>query len=192
MKTRRLFFVWLLLMVVSFAGCGLHQESPKLKYSEGGEVSFTATVVEIDYQARYVTLKGPNGNLVTIYVDEDAYNFDNVEVGDLVDILYHRSVAVYLQKSTGEASAVSGSGIVKAPKGQKPEASLYDVVAVKAKVENIDYANRIVDIRGPFGNLITVEVDESVKNFEKIKIGDDVLAHYTEAVALKVKPAEKD
>jgi len=172
-------------------GCGLFNEGPKPEFAAGNEISTTATVVAIDYKTRHVTLKGPDGNLTEISVGEDAYNFDQVVIGDLVDITYLQSVALYLQKSTGEQpSAVTGSGMVRAPKGQKPEGVAYNVLEVKATVENIDYANRTVDIRGPYGNLKTVVVNETVKNFDNVKKGDEVIVRYTEATAITVRPAE--
>lgn len=169
------------------SGCSILH--PKPQFESGEEVSVTATVVAIDYPSRMVTLKGPQGNLMDIFVGEDAYNFDQVKVGDLVDITYSRSVAVHLQKAGGEPSAVSGSGVTRAPKGQKPESTFSNVVEITARVENIDYDNRLVDIRGPYGNLIQVEVDDSVKNFKNIKKGDEVVVRYVEAVAISVRPA---
>lgn len=179
---------WVLMFSFLISGCGMMH--PKPQFEAGEEVSIMATVEAIDYKSRVVTLKGPQGNLVDISVSEEAYNFDQVVVGDVVNITYSRSVAVSLQKTTGATSAVSGSGMVRAPKGQKPEGTISNVVEIKAKVENIDYTNRIADIRGPHGNLIQVEVDETVKNFDNIQKGDDVVVCYIEAVAISVRAAE--
>ena len=55
----------------------------------------------------------------------------------------------------------------------------------------IDYTNRLVDIRGPYGNRIEVEVDKDVKNFNNIKKGDEVFVRYAEAVAISVRPTAK-
>jgi len=188
-KVQSFVFAVSCVLAVSFLISGCSMMHPKPQLEAGEKVSITATVEAIDYQSRLVTLKGPKGNLVVISVGEEAYNFDQVVVGDLVDITYSRSVAVYLQKTTGATSALSGSGMVRAPKGQKPEGMVSNAVEIKAKVENIDYANRIVDIRGPYGNLIQVEASETVKNFNNIKKGDEVVVRYMEAVAISVRPA---
>ena len=169
-----------------FSGCAKH---PKPQFTAGDEISVTATVVAIDYPARRVALQGPEANIVVIAVGEDAYNFDQIEVGDIVDITYSRSVALSLHKSASEPSAITGAAVTKAPKGQKPEGRISNAVEITAKVEDIDYANRLVDIRGPYGNLIEVEVEEDVENFENIKTGDDVVVRYIEAVAISVRPA---
>jgi hypothetical protein len=157
----------------------------------GHEVAFTATVTAIDYENRKVTLTGPNGKTTSLSVSDDAYNFKNVVVGDLVDINYYSSVVVNLEKDDGsEPSHMSQKGIVRAPEGQKPEGVIYDVVDLEATVENIDYENRTVDLKGTYGNVITIEVDEKVENFNNVKKGDIVNAQYTEAVVISVRAAE--
>ena len=53
-----------------------------------------ATVEEIDYKARTVTLKGPEGNAVTLKVGPEAKRFDNVKKGDEVYVSYTVSTAI--------------------------------------------------------------------------------------------------
>ena len=171
------------------ASCPLKNEKPARAMGE--EVSITATVESIDYQTRNVTLKGPEGRSVTLVVSEEAYNFDQVTVGDLVDINYVEAVVIQLETDeSAEPFHAKQKGMVRAPKGQKPEGVIYDVLDVKAIVEDIDYENRTVDLRGTYGNIISVTVDEKVKNFDNIKKGDVVKARYTEAVAISVRPAD--
>ena len=175
-----------LMVTLIISGCAKHHTP---EFSEGEEMSVTATVAAIDYSARRLALQGPEGNIFVIAVGEEAYNFDQIQVGDVVDITYTRSVAVSLQKTGDDASVTSGSGMTRAPKGQKPEGRIANEMEITAKVEAIDYANRLVDIRGPYGNLIEVQADDSVKNFDKIKKGDNVVVRYIEAVAISVHPA---
>jgi hypothetical protein len=156
-----------------------------------GEVrSVTATVADIDYAARQATLKMPDGSLVPIAVSEAAYNFDQVKVGDLVDITLTQSVAVKLEKDSGGQAGVStSSGIERAPKGQKPQGTIYNYIDVRAKVVDVDYKTRTVNLSGPDGKVFPVVVDQDVQNFETVKVGDTVLVRYTEAMAISVKPA---
>lgn len=171
------------------SSCAKSVEKPSRVIGE--EISFTATVEAIDYQSRNVTIKGPKGRSVSLSVSEDAYNFNQVEVGDLVDVNYFASVVIKLQKDDSvEPSHIKEKGIIRAPEGQKPEGIMYDVMDVRAVVEDIDYENRTVDLRGTYGNIITVEVDERVENFHNIKKGDVVSAQYTEAMAISVRPAD--
>jgi hypothetical protein len=44
----------------------------------------------------------------------------------------------------------------------------------------------MVTLTGPAGNSVTIKVDDSVQNFNRIKTGDQVVVRYTEALALSV------
>jgi hypothetical protein len=155
----------------------------------GQVTSVTATVADIDYKTRRVTLKMPDGKTVPVTVSEAAYNFDQVKAGDLVDIAYTQCIAILLEKDTGQAPVSASSGLERAPKGQKPQGVAYTTMDVRAKVVAIDYTKRTADLSGPDGKIFPVTVDNSVPFFENIKVGDDVVARYTEAIAISVRPA---
>ena len=148
--------------------CCKDKAKPSMDLSEA--ISVVATVESIDYDSRHITLKGPQGNSTTLYVDEEAYNFKEVEVGDTVEISYLASLAINLEKGSGkEASVAVGAANTRAPEGQKPEGAAYNVIDVLAVLEDIDDEDRTVDLRGPRGNVITVGVDNNVENFKNIK-----------------------
>lgn len=73
----------------------------------------------------------------------------------------------------------------------KPSVVLDDTVSIKAMVESVDYAKRALVVKGPSGNLVNVDVDESVKNFNQINKGDEVLVDYYESVALFVRKSNE-
>jgi len=54
-------------------------------------------------------------------------------------------------------------------------------VDLNARVVGIDAAARTVTLKGPEGNVVDVVAPDSVKNFAQIKLGDLVVAHYSEA-----------
>lgn len=195
-RNTKLFTIVLALFVLSAAvsGCShccKDKTKPSMDMSEA--ISVVATVEAIDYDTRHVTLKGPQGNSTTLYVDEEAYNFKEVEVGDNVEISYLASLAINLEKGSGKnPSVVVGNANTRAPEGQKPVGAAVNTIEIIAVVENIDYKNRTIDLKGPRGNVITVDVDEDVENFKNIKKGDEVTATYTEAVAISVRPADEE
>ncbi len=61
-----------------------------------------------------------------------------------------------------------------------------DVVEIIATVESIDKENSKVKLKGADGNVITLKVDPSMADMEKIKVGNTIHARYTEAVAVSV------
>jgi Cu/Ag efflux protein CusF len=64
--------------------------------------------------------------------------------------------------------------------------SLSDTETVTATVEKIDPAKRLLTLRSPSGDLVTVQVDPAVVNFPQIKVGDKVSATYTESVLVQL------
>jgi hypothetical protein len=64
---------------------------------------------------------------------------------------------------------------------------LKDRMSIKATVEAIDHTNRTVDLKGPQGNVVSFDVDESVTRFDSMKVGDIVTANYYESVAYQIQ-----
>jgi hypothetical protein len=64
---------------------------------EVNTVEVVATVEAIDYKARTVTLKGPEGNTRTLKVGPEAKRFDNVKKGDEVYVSYTETTAISVQ-----------------------------------------------------------------------------------------------
>lgn len=135
-------------------------------------VKITATVEAIDYAKRTVTLKGPEGNTVTLKVGEAARNFDQVKVGDQVVAQYFESVALDVKKPSGQPSAGETTMVQRAPRGAKPEGVVVHTTELTATVEAIDYTKRTVTLKGPEGNTVTLKVDKSAKDFKNVKKGD--------------------
>ncbi len=72
----------------------------------------------------------------------------------------------------------------KAPPGKIGSS---EAVMVRATVEAIDPAARTVTLKGPRGKTFTVSVDDKVVNLAGVKVGDEVLATYYEAIAFELK-----
>jgi len=66
-------------------------------------------------------------------------------------------------------------------------AAVVDVIKVTATVESIDYAKRLVTLKGPEGNLVAFKAGEAVRNLDQVKVGDKVVAVYLESVAVFVR-----
>jgi ribosome maturation factor RimP len=64
----------------------------------GQQVTVTATITAIDKKAHTATIKGPEGNSVTVKA-RDPKNLDKVKVGDHVEITYTEALAISLDRS---------------------------------------------------------------------------------------------
>ena len=116
-------------------------------------ITLTATVEAIDLEKRLVTLKGPEGNTVTLEVNEQARNLAQVKVGDQVQAEYYESVALYAQKPDGSLPAAAEmAAIERAPAGEKPGMAAVKSRVITATVESIDLEKRTVALKCPEGN----------------------------------------
>jgi Cu/Ag efflux protein CusF len=153
-------------------------------------VSVTATVEKVDMNSREVTLKGPEGDIVTIAVGPEVRDLEQVKVGDKVTIDYTQAVALALSPVRGgEEERGEVSALERAPEGEKPGGVLSRRVDVRATVESIDTKKREVTLKGP-ERTVTLAVGKDI-DLSKIKVGDQVLASYSEALAVSVKPSDE-
>jgi len=162
---------------------------PGVFMAEGA--SITATVEAIDYDKRTVDLKGPKGNVVTLKVGPEVKNFNQVKTGDRVTAKYFESTAILVRKPNEPPFAEQGSSVQVAPKGAKPGAVAVETSEMTAVVDDINYKTRTVTLRGPQQKTVTLKVDKSVKRFNEVKKGDEIVVRRTEAMAIDVKPAKK-
>jgi len=162
-------------------------ESDKPGVVVADSVVVKATVEKIDYEKRVATLKGPTGDMIDIKVDKAAKNLDQVKVGDQVIAEYVETMAIFVRKSNEPAGATEAAMVEVAPKGKKPAGIVVNTTEVTATVEAIDYQNRTVTLKGPSGKMATLNVDPRVKKFKQVKVGDELVVRYTEAIAIKVQ-----
>jgi hypothetical protein len=150
-------------------------------------VTLQAKVVAIDLADRKVTLE-KNGKKVTLTVDKSVVNLPQVKVGDLVQVHYLDSVAISVV-GPGETPTVQGGGMVAlAPKGQMPGGIVAKSVQVTAKILKIKPKKRKVLLEWPDGSKRWIKAGQQVEHFDKLKVHDQVVVTYTEAVAIDVQP----
>ncbi|HTP45590.1 MAG TPA: hypothetical protein VMQ50_01540 [Casimicrobiaceae bacterium] len=151
-------------------------------------VKLTATITKIDRATRAVTLKGPQGKEVTITAGPEVKNFDQMKVGDQVDVEYVEALTLELKKGSTQVVGRSVTDVAGAAKpGQMPGAAAGRQVTVIAEVVGLDPATQTVTLRGP---QRTVDLKLRDPNqYKLVALGDKVEATYTEAVAVSVQPA---
>ncbi|HZF20307.1 MAG TPA: hypothetical protein VE008_11445 [Burkholderiales bacterium] len=145
-------------------------------------------VVNLDRQARTVTIQGTKGNLVTLKVPKESQNFDQVKIGSTFKVKFVEAVAVALQRG-GMASASASQTVRLAPKGGTPGGVVVSTAQISATVEAIDYASREVAVKGPRGNILAFRVADNIQGFSDIDIGDSITLVYTEAMAMEMLPS---
>ena len=151
-----------------------------------GTAKVTATVVEIDPATRTVTLKDKKGHIVDVEVGEEARNFDQLKVGDVVTTEYREAMSLSLSKTSGPRSASERTLEQRSSPGAKPGGTIGREITVMADVVAVNAKAKTVTLKGPHNTVdVIVEDPEQMKNIRK---GDQVQVVYTEAVAISVTP----
>jgi hypothetical protein len=148
-----------------------------------------ATVDAIDVAKRQVTLKGPDGKVKTLTAGPEVRNLEQVKVGDRVTVGYLEALSLTLKKDgkelRGTSSTTDGA---RAAAGERPAGVIADQVKVVADVIAIDAKTQTVTLRGP-KQVVELGVADP-EQFKLIKVGDQIEAVYTQALALSVEPAK--
>jgi hypothetical protein len=186
MKTRMI--AVLIGLSLTASACLMGMESGGIGGVELGDgIVVTAEVVAIDRADRTLALRGPDGNVVSLEITQEARNFDQIKIGDQVRAEYYESVAVYIGKHGEKPEVKAGVVAARASKGDKPAAVSVEAVDVSAIVKSINRTKRTVSLELPHGQRVTSRVDKSVKAFDTLKVGDSIHVVYTEAIAISVE-----
>ena len=190
--------------LVLAASAGTAQENPQSnaplemkstgtpgKVAGSRSLKVTATVKALDMTSREITLEDAHGKTGSFKVGPEVRNLDQVHVGDKVVVRYTQGLMMQMQ-APGEAPVEPEAAVTagRAAQGEAPAAGAAAAIRATVTITAIDMKNRMVVIQGPQGNLYQVKAGPEV-HLDKAKVGDQLVATYTEAVAVTVEPAKK-
>jgi hypothetical protein len=220
MKSTR-FFLALFVAVVLTVGTGAIAQSQSLQESESSTAqiqdgvaggTFTSTfelsarVTAIDTNSRTLTLLEPGGEERIITVGPEAANFDQVDVGDVVNAVVIEELVVgilpehaaapqggavkslgYVDTDDVEAMPDGTAGIVAlAARGSQPGGMIATTTQVTATVAAIDEENRTATLRTDDGGTRTIPVRDDI-DLSMHKVGERVVFQATEMIAISVE-----
>jgi Cu/Ag efflux protein CusF len=148
-----------------------------------------AKITKIDHKTREITLKGPQGNELTVEAGPEVRNFAQLKPGDTVDVQYVESLVLELKKGGGmPVERTEEHATTSAKPGETPGAAGGRRITVVGDVVDVDTAASKVTVKGPKRTVVLDVTDpEQLKMIAK---GDQVQATYTEAAAVSVIPAK--
>lgn len=151
-------------------------------------VAVQAKVAAIDRAQRRVTLVDASGGEAAFQADEAVRNFDQIQVGDeMVGKLVEALVLEVRQPTPEEAAA--GLAVLevaaRAEPGQRPAGLYVRQITAVLTIDALDREARTATLRGPAGNARVVPV-RNPANFDRVDVGDEVVATYTESLSLEV------
>jgi hypothetical protein len=180
-----------LLMTVGFSWAAVAQDKPYLFQSR--TASIQAVVEEIDHDTRLVTVRKPDGSLLTFTPSAEVRNLDQVSVGDVLHAEYTQSVRITVASVEGAQAGSAGvTGIARAEKGDMPGMAAIDSQITVATVADIDLEANTYKLEFDDGT-INEYVALNPENLKMAEIGDIVIIEVTETLAAAVEevdPAE--
>lgn len=146
----------------------------------------SAKVTAIDQTNRKVTLLWPDGDKDTIKVGPEAINFDQVKVGDMVNVIVTEELVIYLDEEGASAPDGAAAMVALAPKGEQPAGLVAETAQVTATVTAINTTKRTATLRFEDGTTKTFPVRDDI-DLSMRKIGEKVVFRVTEMIAISVE-----
>ncbi|MCK5915591.1 MAG: hypothetical protein KAG92_05590 [Deltaproteobacteria bacterium] len=189
--SKKIISVLAVLIVMGISACATEkpasQQEAEVLSQEAELLVVEATVEEIDYKTRKVTLKDAEGELVTITASEEAGKLDHVKKGDILIIEYLESVEISILRSDAIAAGATGEVVIAEPENSEKPAKLFGAqIDVILTVEAIDLENETVTLKDGEGNVETVK-PRNPENLKKGKVGDKVKITVTEIIGYQIK-----
>ncbi len=154
--------------------------------SEVQPVHVKAEIVGIDPGSRTLTLKGPGGNAVVVLVNQEVAGFDQLKIGDRVDVLYKNALLLKAEKVTGADKGIRARVDTQVYAPASGGFASARQVEVLATVQKIDHKKRLVTLRGAYQTQ-TLHAGPDV-DLKGVKVGDTIHAVFVSAAAVQVTP----
>ncbi len=152
-------------------------------------MSVEAIVTEIDLETRQVSLKGPDGNIITLTASEQVVKLEDVNVGDALRATYLAALEGELREPTEEELAqpyvvVNDSGAGEAD-GQ-PVAGAARIIHAVCTIEGMNRLLGTVTIMDPNGKVHVI-ADVEPEKMSNVTLGQTIVMTFSEALALTLE-----
>jgi Cu/Ag efflux protein CusF len=175
------------LLTLALAVPGIASAQPQV--TKSNTVRGTATIQAIDATTRNVTLKTKDGSEETFKAGPEITRFNELKVGDTIEVTYVESLVMRVQKPGEKPAATTGDAALTRNTGQ-PGATLGAQMSTTVTVKAIDPSIPSITVVTEDNRTVTRKVEDK-KNIEGVKVGDKIAITYTEALLMSVAPAKK-
>lgn len=143
-------------------------------------------IAEVDKAKKQVVLEGPEGQKVTLRVN-NPYNLKAAKVGEPVVTRFYEVVTIRKKRPDEVVPSASlKEGIATAKPGGVPGAVAEQQASLLVSVAAIDEANGTVTIKAPDGTVEKVKARDP-KNLKQLKVGDDLVVTLARAIAISLE-----
>jgi hypothetical protein len=179
-----------LVLLTSFSSNTFAQdEIASVEVGEAVTMQYMVCGVFKSDRSLWVFVPGDPENVESFQVSEEAHNFDQIAIGDLITVTYFGSVVLSLNEPGETPEEKDAKVLVRAAKGETPGGISVEVHEISAIVQTYDPVTGAVTLMGPKGNTFRTLVSDLVWAAEIVKVGAVVHVRYTETLAISV---EKD
>jgi len=163
-------------------------EAPPTALGEGVLVQKTGTIMDVDQANRLVTIKGPEGGMVTVQAGPEVKNLDQVKPGDQVTVSYYQSMAVDVIAPGSAAKSESETTMVRAEPGAMPAGAVGRQERKTVKIASVDPIKKAISFYDENGRWREVSMDRpDLEHYlTELKDGDTVEVVFTEALAVSI------
>jgi hypothetical protein len=155
------------------------------------QITLRGTVQAVDAAARTVTIRGDEGNVVTLDVPQSVSRLNEVRAGDVVSAVYYDQVSVTPHPSGAPDNDRLEPPIATATAGALPGGTVAQRRVTTVTITAWDPATRVVTFTVPSGATLSRRLVETTDAslMAGLKVGDRVDVTRTEAVRLAVERA---
>jgi len=152
---------------------------------------YEGTVTKIDKKTRTIFFKNNEGESKFI-AGPEIKSFDQIKVGDRLNVTYELAVAIELikTKSDGVRSKVETASEVTSKPDEKPTRTITNTTTIIADIIAVDRAKKLVSVKGPSGKVTIVTV-KNPQLLADVNVGEQVRVIYFDAMAASITPPKK-
>lgn len=152
---------------------------------------YEGTVTKIDKKTRTIFFKNNEGESKFI-AGPEIKSFDQIKVGDRLNVTYELAVAIELikTKSDGVRSKVETASEITSKPGEKPARTITNTTTIIADIVAVDRAKKLVSVKGPSGKVTVVTV-KNPQLLADVNVGEQVRVIYFDAMAASITPPKK-
>ena len=152
-------------------------------------IKVTATIQAIDSTTRTLTLRDDKGNEDTFSVGEAVKRFNELKVGQKVNITYYESIVFQVLKPGEKPGGTSIEAALARAKGALPAGTVAVQDKATVTVKAVDPSIPSITVVTPDGRTVTRKIEDK-KNIEGVKAGDKIDITFTRAFLTSVTDAK--
>ena len=152
-------------------------------------VKISATIQAIDATTRAITLRDDKGNEDVFTAGPGVQRFNELKVGQKVNITYYESIVFQLVKPGEKGSGESFEAALNRAKGALPAGTLATQDKATVTVKAVDMAVPSITVVTADGRTVSRKIEQK-KYLEGVKPGDKIDITFTRAVVTEVENAK--